>query len=186
MAVTSPDNIWTPDNGDDYALTVDLARTADDIQDALNAVRGQSAPRIGTTGRARAGAHLNAQYNSGGAIVQGNSEASVETVTLAGVFPAGSVVSGFTSLEVYQGANATIAGNVRVRLGTVSGPIMAERRWNTHGRAGRLTPSMAFTYVLTSSVTNPQFTVSVNSDPLSGGPVEIWDGQLSIAIDRIG
>lgn len=36
MATTSPDNIWTPDSGDDYALTVDLARMADDIQDALN------------------------------------------------------------------------------------------------------------------------------------------------------
>lgn len=36
MAVTSPDNIWTPDDGDDYALVQDLARTADDVQDALN------------------------------------------------------------------------------------------------------------------------------------------------------
>lgn len=36
MPVTSPDNIWTPDSGDDYALTVDLARTADDVQEALN------------------------------------------------------------------------------------------------------------------------------------------------------
>lgn len=36
MATTSPDNIWTPDSGDDYALTVDLARMADDVQDALN------------------------------------------------------------------------------------------------------------------------------------------------------
>ncbi len=35
MATTTPDNIWTPDAGDDYAFTVDLARTADDIQDAL-------------------------------------------------------------------------------------------------------------------------------------------------------
>lgn len=39
MAVTSPDNIWTPDSGDDYALTVDLARMADDVQDALNSIR---------------------------------------------------------------------------------------------------------------------------------------------------
>lgn len=39
MAVTSPDNIWTPDSGDDYALTVDLARMADDVQDALNATQ---------------------------------------------------------------------------------------------------------------------------------------------------
>ena len=36
MATTSPDNLWTPDSGDDYALTVDLAATADTVQTALN------------------------------------------------------------------------------------------------------------------------------------------------------
>lgn len=41
MAVTSPDNIWTPDSGDDYALTVDLAATADTIQDALTALNSR-------------------------------------------------------------------------------------------------------------------------------------------------
>lgn len=35
MATTSPDNLWTPDSGDDYALTVDLAAFADTVQDAL-------------------------------------------------------------------------------------------------------------------------------------------------------
>lgn len=39
MATTSPDNIWTPDSGDDYALTVDLAATADTVQDALTSLR---------------------------------------------------------------------------------------------------------------------------------------------------
>lgn len=35
MAITSPDNIWTPDSGDNYALTTDLAAMADTVQDAL-------------------------------------------------------------------------------------------------------------------------------------------------------
>lgn len=35
MATTSPDNIWTPDAGDDYALTTDLAAMADTVQDAI-------------------------------------------------------------------------------------------------------------------------------------------------------
>lgn len=35
MATTSPDNLWTPDSGDGYALTQDLAAFADTIQDAL-------------------------------------------------------------------------------------------------------------------------------------------------------
>lgn len=40
MALTSPSNIWTPDPGDDYDLTVDLAATADSIQRALSAITG--------------------------------------------------------------------------------------------------------------------------------------------------
>lgn len=39
MATTSPDNLWTPDAGDDYALTVDLAAFADTVQNALNTFR---------------------------------------------------------------------------------------------------------------------------------------------------
>lgn len=39
MATTSPDNIWSPDSGDDYALTVDLAAMADTVQDAITDVR---------------------------------------------------------------------------------------------------------------------------------------------------
>lgn len=49
MATTSPDNIWTPDSGDDYALTVDLAATADTIQAALTALRNLNGTRKGTT-----------------------------------------------------------------------------------------------------------------------------------------
>lgn len=39
MALTSPDDIWTPDATDDYSLTVDLATMADTIQDALVSLR---------------------------------------------------------------------------------------------------------------------------------------------------
>lgn len=35
MATTSPDNIWSPDAGDDYALTTDLAGMASSVQTAL-------------------------------------------------------------------------------------------------------------------------------------------------------
>jgi hypothetical protein len=63
MATTSPDNIWTPDSGDDYALTTDLAAMADTIQAALsggnwvnlsvfggNAAPGVPIPRIRRVG----------------------------------------------------------------------------------------------------------------------------------------
>lgn len=47
MATTSPDNLWTPDSGDDYALTVDLAAFADTVQDALTAIRNGAQRLIG-------------------------------------------------------------------------------------------------------------------------------------------
>lgn len=54
MATTSPDNIWSPDAGDDYALTTDLAAMADTVQDAINANRvgriGTNAERLALTG----------------------------------------------------------------------------------------------------------------------------------------
>lgn len=48
MATTSPDNIWTPDAGDDYALTTDLAATADTVQDAITSLRAAAGSTRGT------------------------------------------------------------------------------------------------------------------------------------------
>lgn len=53
MATTSPDNIWTPDSGDDYALTVDLAAMADTVQDAITDVRGDISYRADLTNAQR-------------------------------------------------------------------------------------------------------------------------------------
>lgn len=54
MATTSPDAIWSPDSGDDYALTVDLAAMADTVQDALDSVKtyrvGTDAERLALSG----------------------------------------------------------------------------------------------------------------------------------------
>lgn len=49
MATTSPDNIWTPDAGDDYALTTDLAATADTVQDAITDLRTKTGYRADLT-----------------------------------------------------------------------------------------------------------------------------------------
>lgn len=60
MAVTNPDNIWTPDSGDNYALTTDLAATADTVQDALTEKAqygaGTTAQRTAALSRFRDGA----------------------------------------------------------------------------------------------------------------------------------
>ena len=39
MAVTSPDNLWSPDSTDPYNLVPDLAAMQDTVQDALNTVK---------------------------------------------------------------------------------------------------------------------------------------------------
>lgn len=36
MATTTPDNLWSPDGGDAYALTTDLAAMQDTVQEAFN------------------------------------------------------------------------------------------------------------------------------------------------------
>lgn len=65
MATTSPDNIWTPDTGDAYALTVDLAATADTVQDALTALRSNGAiSGRGTTANRPAAGNLGVTYRA--------------------------------------------------------------------------------------------------------------------------
>jgi hypothetical protein len=54
MAVTTPDNIVTPDDGDDYALVQDLGAMADSVQEAItdwkNYGIGTDAERLALTG----------------------------------------------------------------------------------------------------------------------------------------
>ena len=54
MAVTTPDNIVTPDDGDDYALVQDLGAMADSVQEAItdwkNYAIGTDAERLALTG----------------------------------------------------------------------------------------------------------------------------------------
>lgn len=54
MATTTPDNIFSPDAGDDYALTTDLAALTDTVQDAITAWKnygiGTDAQRSALTG----------------------------------------------------------------------------------------------------------------------------------------
>lgn len=42
MATTTPDNIYSPDAGQEYALTQDLLAMADTVQDALTSIRTRS------------------------------------------------------------------------------------------------------------------------------------------------
>lgn len=99
MATTSPDNIWTPDAGDDYALTTDLAAMADTIQDAISDVRD--------------GVPETPLIQHGSISFVGNSTSSVErSVTFPTAFGAGPVT-------VQVGSWVLAAGNTLV-TGVVS------------------------------------------------------------------
>lgn len=62
MATTTPDDIWTPDAGDNYALTTDLAATANTIQDALTSIRTTNGSRKGTTTERNSATAVNGDY----------------------------------------------------------------------------------------------------------------------------
>lgn len=114
MATTSPDNIWTPDAGDDYALTTDLAATADTIQAALNTVRTDVVAQV-TAGRV--------VLNAGAATTIPNTVATVVAFPTPGALPAG---------MSWASNQMTITGAAvgRYRL-SVSG------RWQTNGTGYR-------------------------------------------------
>lgn len=48
MAVTSPDNLWSPDSTDPYNLVPDLAAMQDTTQDAITSIRSGIGARRGT------------------------------------------------------------------------------------------------------------------------------------------
>lgn len=78
MVTTSPDNIWSPDAGDDYALTTDLAALADTVQDAITDLRGSTDTRVEKL----------AVAESAG-IVTARAVPSQGSVTVAVTFPSG-------------------------------------------------------------------------------------------------
>lgn len=86
MATTSPDNIWTPDSGDDYALTTDLAAMADTVQDAISDVRTQgvnAAPVTFTptfTNFSTGSSSLNAKYQ----LIRGRCVGEIDIVLASG------------------------------------------------------------------------------------------------------
>lgn len=77
MATTSPDNLWSPDAGDDYALTTDTAAMQDTVQAALTALRAWVSSRPGIPVATSQGT------------VSSRAVPSQGSVTVAVTFPAG-------------------------------------------------------------------------------------------------
>jgi len=161
MAVTQR-GIWTPDSGDDYALTTDLAAMADTIDDALEEVT----PIARESGS-------NEGANSGGVLAPGQS-AALTTFAIPSALPVGSVLQIYGALEVFLPASVSgKAGYVRV-----NGPngTIAQRRWNSHGRTTQFFyPSINANHVVTSAYpAGSTFQLVLTSDSSSGDNVEYW------------
>lgn len=134
MATTSPDNIWSPDSGDDYALTVDLAAMADTVQDAITNVRTTGSYRAGLeSGRVSTPSPFSGllyfstdtgrlwRYNGTTWLPQTSGLVLIQTLT----FSAASTVvfTGFTSqfdnylAKFDMNSSGTAGGTVRMRSG---------------------------------------------------------------------
>lgn len=161
MAVTTR-GVWTPDSGDDYALTTDLAAMADTIDDAIDAV----APLPASSGS-------NEGANSGGVLAPGGA-AALTTFQIPSALPVGAVLQIYGDLEVFLPASTSgKAGYVRV-----NGPngTIAQRRWNSHGRTSQFFyPSIMANHIITTAYpANSTFQLVLTSDSASGDNVEYW------------
>lgn len=166
-------DIWTADNSDQYALIQDLARTADDIDEALLGLRT---------------AYNNRAYNYGefsttGSVLNANSDLFVGSIVIPGTFKAGSTASLFGQVYLTQNSPVSIAGYLDLAYGGTTGySTRTSKRWRNTGMSGRVTPSATGFYRFTADVTNPVFSMRLRSDPLSGGPIEFWDAFLSAEV----
>lgn len=154
MAVTSPDNIWTPDAGDDYALTTDLAATADSVQDALNTVRGDNRafsgldadrPAAGVEGRTWYSTDTNRSWFDNGTNWVSNDQG------LYLIHPTSTIASGVTI-----GADGTVTFTSATAAGAgVSGVFTSRFR------------SYEVVYNLTHTLSNLQFRVASGGSPIT-------------------
>jgi hypothetical protein len=103
LALTTPDEIWTPDTGDDYALTTDLAATADTIQDAINGLRTEF------RGFAQA-----ARNTVGGQSLTPSQMTTVVSMTLPNAAPAGTYL---VHISTVTGSSGTAQHYQRVAWG---------------------------------------------------------------------
>ena len=203
MATTSPDEIYSPDAGQQYALTQDLLLMADSVQGALldRAVQlsGSGAPgslaadpgaryRDTATGREylRVGSSW---YRTGLGFwtTTGESLASGSTVAQGGVgtittfslgsslAPSGGRLSVSGSIYLGQSIVSNFGGAIRFRRGAT---VITSRRWHTHGRALNAWVPFNFDFYPTTAVTTSEvFTIDITNDSTSASGVEIWDAQ---------
>lgn len=118
MATTSPDNIWSPDSGDDYALTVDLAAMADTVQDAITSVRSSVSYRSDLTDAQRLAL-------SGGSLTEGLTVRTTDTKR-TWIYTSGAWISADTGMYLITPTsgnllNASVASDGTINLSGAAG-----------------------------------------------------------------
>lgn len=158
MATTSPDNIWTPDSGDAYALTVDLAATADTVQEALTNLSTRFPASVSSA------AQRNALFPSP---VQGNRvfrtdlgyQETYLAVYNASTNPSGASASGWYPTRRMFFANRTGTQSFAANWNTLGSAITQTRNdgLGVFTSNGIFTVTAGGTYILSASVylTNP-------------------------------
>lgn len=135
MATTTPDEIWTPDSGDRYALTTDLAAMADTIQDALNDVRSPAFSRVQRT------SDLGGGVTTNWAGLVWNSNPSSRNVTWSGN------VLNIEMAGHYRITGMALLGSTSFALArlAVSGAVISPE-WAAPNRSGLSSVSIAYDY----------------------------------------
>ena len=207
MATTSPDEIYSPDAGQQYALTQDLLLMADSVQDALNdravMLSGSGAPgslpaangstyRDSATGREykrvsgawyQMGvgfwANSGQAIDGGSVIFPGTAGSMVSFSVGSAIAPNGGCLSVAGSIFLAQNTVTSFAGMVQLRRG---GTVTHVRRWHSHGRALNAWVPFNFNlYPTTPITTSETFTLEITNDSTSAGGIEIWDAQWDIS-----
>lgn len=203
MATTTPDNIYSPDAGQQYALTQDLLAMADSVQNALNnrltVLRGNGAPTLNAPDNAtyldtssgllygrksgdwyRSGVgvwNLDGSGVSGGSIITPGGTGVVGLATTGVSLAPGTILDVRGSVFLVNNTTTTFAGNIEILRGA---SVIKSRRWHSHGSPLQAWVPFNFSYAAPSAISaTEQFTIRVTNDATSAGGVTAWDSQWS-------
>ena len=166
MATTTPDNIYSPDAGQQYALTQDLLANADSVQAALNTLRAGRRYRTGT-----AADRTSWSTPGEGALFYNSDSRKIE------VYQSGTWLQVWPPTRVsgrFVGATSG-TGTATVNHGLPGVPSYVGV---TDTVAGAV-PGSRMIKVSATSSTQIQFVVYYGDAPLAGNPVEFyWEAYL--------
>lgn len=113
-----------------------------------------------------------------GTIIAANSAAPLLDFTVSTPISPGALLHIHADVEIYIPGGPSYAGFLQIRR---DGVVLTQRRWHSQGRSGRYTyPSVELNLPISQEVpAGTRYVLTVTSDPLSSGGVELWNAFLS-------